>query len=173
MKKAKKYDYSELGKWIVIIIFIGILFLVFGCNPVKQVLKSKERTAQVVREYIKDNPAKNDTIFKPGEVIRLDTVIRDSIPLPYPVTHRYTEKHYIKEHSRDTITIVDKTFETLLNARLTKLETEFTQMKADRDYWRAEARVRLYWLLGIIGLIVGGGILYVIKVLKPSISIGK
>jgi hypothetical protein len=156
------------------ILLLSILFiLVAGCNPVKQVLKSKERTAQVVREYIKDNPAKNDTIFKPGEVIRLDTTIYDTIPLPYPVNHKYTETHYIKEHSRDTIEIMDRKFEKFFNDRLTALEKQFAEMKADRDYWRAEARVRLYWLIGLIAIIIGSGIMYAIKVLKPSISIMK
>jgi Na+/melibiose symporter-like transporter len=164
---------SELVKWIIIIIFIGVILMMFGCNPVKQVLKSKERTAQVVREYIRENPAKNDTIFKPGEVIRLDTVIYDSVPVPYPVNHRYTETHYIKEHSRDTMEIMDKKFEKLFNDRLSKVETELTAVKADRDHWRQEARFRLWLLIGLIGLIIGGAVLYVIKVLKPTVTLMK
>jgi hypothetical protein len=164
---------SELGKWIIIILFIGLLLLMFGCNPVKQVLKSKERTEKVVRQYVKDNPQKNDTLFVPGEVIRLDTTIYDTVPLPYPVNHRYTETRVIKEHSRDTIKVIDRTFIDALNSRLTVLENEFIAMKADRDKWRTEARIRLYWLIGLILLILGAGVMYVIKVLKPSISIMK
>jgi hypothetical protein len=170
----KKFDINDLIKWIIILLMASVFyFSLFSCNPVKQVLKSKESTEKVVREYVKDNPPKNDTLFIPGEVIRLDTTIYDSIPLPYPVNHKYTEKHYIKEHSRDTIKVIDRSFIDALNNRLTALEKDFTEMKADRDYWRSEARVRLYWLLGLVAAIIGAGIFYVIKVLKPSITLMK
>jgi hypothetical protein len=154
-------------------ILILLAFLMFGCNPVKQVLKSKERTERVVRQYVKENPPTNDTIFIPGEVVRLDTTIYDTVPLPYPVNHRYTEKHYIKEHSRDTLKIVDKTFEQLLNNRLTKLETEFEAMKTERNHWRSEARFRLWLLIGLIAVIVAGGVVYLVKVLKPTVTLMK
>jgi hypothetical protein len=164
---------SDIVKWFIIMLCIGLLILMFGCNPVKQVLKSKERTAKVVREYIRENPPVNDTMFLPGEVIRLDTTIYDSVPVPYPVNHRYTETRVIKEHSRDTIKVIDRTFIDLLNTRLTNLEKEFLEMKADRDMWRSEARVRLYWLLGLILLIIGSGVFYVIKILQPKITLMK
>lgn len=164
---------SDFIKWLAIILIIGLLFLLFGCNPVKQVLKSKEKTETVVREYVKDNPPKNDTLFIPGEVVFRDTTIRDSIPLPYPVNHKYTETRIIEQHIRDTIKVIDRSFIDALNTRLTTLEKEFTEMKADRDYWRSEARVRLYWLLGLIALIVGAAVFYVIRILKPTINFVK
>lgn len=164
---------NNVAKWLIGIIVLMLLLSLFSCNPVKQVLKSKEKTEKVVRQYVKDNPPKNDTMFIPGEVIRLDTTIYDSVPVPYPVNHKYTEKHYIKEHSRDTIKVIDRTFIDLLNTRLSNLEKEFLEMKADRDMWRSEARVRLYWLVGIILLILGAGVFYVIRILQPKITLMK
>lgn len=154
-------------RWLIIILLFA------SCNPVKQVLKSKEKTETVVREYVKVNPPKNDTLFIPGEVIRLDTTIYDSVKVPYPVDHKYVEKHYIKEHSRDTIKVIDRSFIDLLNTRLTNLEKAFVEMKADRDYWKSEARVRLYWLIGFMVAILGGIVFYIIKIFQPKITVGK
>lgn len=145
----------------------------FGCNSVKNVLASQEKTEKVVREYVKKNPPKNDTMFIPGEVIRLDTTIYDSVPVPYPVNHKYTEKHYIKEHSRDTIKVIDRSFIDALNSRLTIVEDEFKAMKADRDNWRSESRLWMYRFFGLLALIIVSGIFYVIKVLKPSVTLMK
>jgi hypothetical protein len=149
------------------------IVLLAACNPVKQVLKSKEKTDEVVRQYVKENPPKNDTTFIPGEVIFRDTTIRDSVPLPYPVNHRYTETRIIEQHIRDTIKVIDRSFIEALNNRLEKLESEFTEMKADRDRWKSAAQIRLYWLLGLILIIVGAGVFYVIRILQPKITLMK
>ena len=166
-------DYTEYGKWFIIILFAILMFLLFSCNPVKQVLKSKEATEKVVREYVKENPPKNDTLFIPGEVIFRDTTIRDSVPLPYPVNHKYTETRIIEQHIRDTVKVIDRSFIEVLNNRLTILEKEFAEMKADRDGWKAKAQVRLYWLLALLAAILGAGVFYVVKTFQPKITIGK
>jgi hypothetical protein len=169
-----KVDISEIVKWIIIAIMASLLyFATMGCNPVKQVLKSQERTEEVVRDYVKKNPPKNDTLFIPGEVIHRDTTIRDSIPLPYPVNHRYTETRIIEQMVRDTIKVIDRSFIDALNNRLTKIETQFVEMKADRDKWKSAAQIRLYWLLALIALIIGAGVFYVIKILQPKITLMK
>lgn len=166
-------DYTEYGKWFIIILFVVLMFLLFSCNPVKQVLKSKEATEKVVREYVKDNPPKNDTTFLPGDTMTITTVIRDSVKLPYPVNHKYTETHYIDRTITDTIKVIDRSFIDALNNRLSILEKEFTEMKADRDGWKAKAQVRLYWLLALLAVILGAGVFYVVKTFQPKITIGK
>ena len=164
---------SEIGKWIIIILFMAMMVLLFGCNPVKQVLKSQEKTEEVVRQYVKTNPPKNDTAFIPGDTLTITKVVVDSIPLPYPVNHKYTETHYIDRTITDTVKVIDRSFIDALNNRLSKLELEFAEMQADRDRWKSAAQVRLYWLIGLIVIIVGAGVFYVIKVLQPKITLMK
>jgi len=143
-----------------------IILLFASCNPVKKVLKSQEATEEVVREYVKANPPKNDTLFIPGEVIHRDTTIYDSIPLPYPVNHKYTETRIIEQHIRDTVKVIDRTFMDALNKRLTVVENTLVQMTGERDYWKKEARTRLYFLLGIVGLFVAALAFRVAKMFK-------
>ena len=168
-----KMSKSEIGKWFIIILFVALMVLIFGCNPVKQVLKSQEKTEEVVRQYVKTNPPKNDTAFIPGDTLTITKVVVDSIPLPYPVNHKYTETHYIDRTVTDTVKVIDRSFIDALNNRLSKLELEFAEMQADRDRWKGAAQVRLYWLIGLIVIIVGAGVFYIIKVLQPKITLMK
>jgi hypothetical protein len=143
-----------------------VIILLFGCNPVKQVLKSPEKTDRVVVEYVKNNPPKNDTIFIPGTATVKDTTIFDTIPLAYPVNHKYTETRVIEKRVRDTITIIDRSFTEALAARLRALEVQVSDLKTDRDYWRKEARTRLYYLIGIVGLFIAAIVWRVVKMFK-------
>ena len=148
------------------LILLWILLLLIGCNPVKQVLKSPEKTGRVVVEYVKNNPPKNDTIFIPGTVTVKDTTIFDTIPLAYPVNHKYTETRVIEKRVRDTITIIDRSFTEALATRLKALEVQVSDLKTDRDYWRKEARTRLYVLIGIVALFIAAIVWRVVKMFK-------
>ena len=143
-----------------------IILLFASCNPVKQVLKSPEKTDRVVVEYVKNNPPKNDTLYIPGTVTVKDTTIYDTIPLPYPVNHKYTETRVIEKRVRDTITIIDRSFTEALATRLKALEVQVSDLRADRDYWRKEARTRLYFLVGIVGLFLAWLVFTVVKMFK-------
>ncbi len=143
-----------------------IILLFASCNPVKKVLRSQEATEEVVREYVKANPPKNDTTFIRGKDSIIERVELDTIPLPYPVKERYVERHY-KEVSRvDTSKIKDRELLDALNKRLTVVENLLVQMTTERDYWRKEARTRLYFLLGIVGLFVAALAFRVAKMFK-------
>lgn len=155
------------------LILLWILLLLIGCNPVKKVLQSKEATEKVVREYVKNNPPKNDTLFIPGEVIHRDTTIYDSVPVPYPVNHKYTETRIIEQHIRDTIKVIDRSFIEALNNRLTGIENSLIQMTKERDYWKKEAQNRLYILIGIMAAIISGIVILVIRALRPKLTFGK
>jgi hypothetical protein len=146
----------------IFIILVGLILLLvglFGCNPVKAVLASPEKTAQVVVEYVKRNPVRNDTLLIPGDTVTLVQVTRDSVRLPYPVNHRYTETKVIERTITDTIRILDRSLLAPLEKRLEKLEDELT-------HWKHTAQVRLYWLLALIAGIVGIGLLKLIQVFK-------
>jgi hypothetical protein len=172
--RNRDIDTNEIVKWVIIFIFSFLFYIALnGCNPVKQVLKSPEKTEAVVVEYVKRNPPKNDTTFLPGDTLTITTVVKDSVKLPFPVNHRYTETHYIDRTITDTIKVIDRSFIDALNNRLTALEKEFTEMKADRDKWKSAAQVRLYWLIGLLLLILGAGVFYVIRILQPKITLMK
>jgi hypothetical protein len=163
----KRKDISDIAKWIIIAIFAALFyFAAMGCNPVKQVLKSPEKTEQVVVEYVKRNPVKNDTIYIPGDTITTYDVIYDSVKLPYPVNHKYTEIRTIEHTIRDTVEIIDRKLLGALEKRVDKLEKDLT-------HWKNLAQKRGLWLIIIITLLAGGGIIYLIKTFQPKITLGK
>jgi hypothetical protein len=162
-----KFSPAELFKWLIIALMVLLFYLATtGCNPVKQVLKSPEKTEQVVVEYVKRNPVKNDTIYIPGDTITTYDVIYDSVKLPYPVNHKYTEIRTVEHTITDTVEIIDRKLLGALEKRVTKLETDLT-------YWKNLAQKRGLYLIIIIALLLGGGIIYLIKTVQPKITLGK
>jgi hypothetical protein len=166
-----RMDVNEIVKWIIIALCAAMFyFATSGCNPVKQVLKSPEKTEAVVVEYVKRNPPKNDTnyVYVPGDTIETFQVVYDSVRLPFPVNHRYTEKHYIDRIIVDTVkqTVIDRSFMAALESRIGKLETEL-------EDWKDKAQRRGWILAFLITLIVGGGIFYVVKTFQPKITLMK
>lgn len=167
-----RLDVNEAIKWIIIaILAILFYFATTGCNPVKKVLKSEEKMQQVVVEYRKKHPAKNDTFYIPGDTITNSYTVVDSIPLPYPVNHKYTERYYTDRIIKDTVKVIDRDLITAAFARVDTALNRLQAMTVDRNEWRSLARERLYIILLICAVIVGGGILYIVRVFKPSISI--
>lgn len=150
---------------------ISLFFI--GCNPVKKVLQSPEKTQEVVAEYVKRNPQKNDTTYLPGDTVTITSIIVDSVPLPYPVNHKYTETRYIDRTITDTVKVIDRTFIDALSNRLKALEVQVSDLRVEVQEWKSKAQVRLYWLIGLITAIVGAGVFYVIRTFQPKITIGK
>jgi len=132
-----KIDYILLI--LAAIFLMGAVLMMMSCNATKKVLKNPVATEKVALEYIKKNPRKNDTTFLPGKIIVTDTTIFDTIPLPYPVKEKYTETKYRETLVRDTIRIVDRTFEQALVKRVDALEIGLAEMKQERNKWRTEA----------------------------------
>jgi hypothetical protein len=123
-----------------ILINATAFFLLASCNPVKKVLQSPAMTDKVVVEYLKANPPKTQVTYLPGKdtTIIKDTVIRDSIRLPYPVNHRYTEIRYVDRLVRDTIRIVDRSYDSLLLRKINSLEVNISQLQAANKDLRRE-----------------------------------
>jgi hypothetical protein len=122
-------------------IFSIIVILSFAsCNPVKKVLQSPAMTERVVVEYLKANPPKTQTFYLPGKdtTIIKDTIIYDSIRLPYPVNHKYTEIRYVDRLVRDTIKIVDRSFDSLYIRKINALEAIVSQLQAANKDMRKE-----------------------------------
>jgi hypothetical protein len=167
----RRVDINEIIKWIIIALFTALFyFATSGCNPVKQVLKSPEKTEAVVVEYVKRNPPKNDTnyVYMPGDTIETFQVIYDSVKLPYPVNHKYTEVRTIERTIVDTVevTIIDRKLLGALEKRVNVLEKEL-------DDWKDKAQRRGWILAFLITLIVGGGVFYLVKTFQPKITLMK
>jgi pyoverdine/dityrosine biosynthesis protein Dit1 len=123
------------------ILFSIVLIISFAaCNPVKKVLQSPTMTERVVVEYLKANPPKTQTFYLPGKdtTIIKDTIIYDSIRLPYPVNHRYTEIRYVDKLVRDTIRIVDRSLDSLYIRKINALEAIVSELQADNKDMRKE-----------------------------------
>jgi hypothetical protein len=62
--------------WMVIV----LLLMFAGCSPVKRVLRNEDKTEQVVREYLRKHPSKNDTtlVLIPGVPFPVFVKIKDS-----------------------------------------------------------------------------------------------
>lgn len=158
----------------ILSILLIILCLLGSCSSVKDVLKSQEKTERVVTEWRKNNPLDTSKTRKEGAVVVVrDTTIHDSIPVPYPVNHRYTEIRYVNSLKVDTFYTRDTAMEGLLKRNLIATEKVLVVVTKDRDEWKAVARERLWILIALITLIVGGGVFWLIKTFQPKITIGK
>jgi hypothetical protein len=131
---------------------ILLLFLV-ACNPVKQVLKDKEKLDKVAEVVVKSGYCANDTtiITKSDTTIQYDTsyltdtlidlrTIKDTLYVTIPkkvITRTIT--------IRDTITnvVVD-------GARVLLLEKDVNKYKTEAAEWKELAKARWWYLFWII-----------------------
>jgi len=131
---------------------ILLLFLI-ACNPVKQVLKDKDKLDKVAEVVVKSGYCANDTtiITKSDTTIQYDTsyltdtlidlrTIKDTqyVTLPKKVITR-------------TITIRDTVTNVVVDgARVLLLEKELTKANEDLQEWKALAKARSWYLFWII-----------------------
>jgi hypothetical protein len=144
---------------------ILILIFLFGCNPVKQVLRDPEKLNKVAVEVIKQGYCANDTtiITKSDTLLVVDslleirrdtTKIKDSIFITL-----WQSKNYVKTFTiRDTIrsVIVD-------NARVKLLEADLSKANDKAIHWQDIANKTLGWL---IFLVLGLGAFIYLKLKK-------
>ena len=133
---------------------LSILFLfLIACNPVKQVLKDKEKLDKVAEVVVKSGYCANDTtiITKSDTTIQYDTsyltdtlidlrTIKDTqyVTLPKKVITR-------------TITIRDTVTNVVVDgARVLLLEKELTKANEDLQEWKVLAKARWWYLFWII-----------------------
>lgn len=130
------------------------LFL-FACNPVKQVLRDKQKLDKVAEYVISEGYCANDTIIqtKSDTLITYDTlyeskdIIRDfyhTDTLRIPLTKTLVKTIRI----RDTIqsVVVD-------NARIKQLEAKLALQTEKTEEYKAKAKSRLTWLILLIAII--------------------
>lgn len=140
--------------------------LLLSCNPVKQVLKDKEKLDKVAEVVILSGYCVNDTIIKTKSdtLVTYDTIVETNEvlntlyktdTLKVPVTKRIVKTITI----RDTITKVVTD-----NARINLLEAKLAVQTEKTEEYKGKAKTRLKWL---ILLLVAIGV-YLIR--KPLIA---
>lgn len=146
-------------------ILICALLILVSCNPVKQVLKDKQKLDEVAEVVVRSGYCANDTtiITRSDTTIvhdtsyQTDTLIEVSlkndtqyVTLPRKVITRTIT-------IRDTVksVVVDNARIGILQKDILKLEARAEQLKEEADKWRSTAKKRWWWLLILIVAMVG------------------
>jgi hypothetical protein len=138
-----------------------LILLLLGCNPVKQVLKDKEKLDKVAEVVISSGYCVNDTIIKTQSdtTITYDTIIEKreilktllkTDTLTIPLTKKIVKTITI----RDTIqkVVVD-------NARIRLLEAKLAIQTEKVEEYKAKAKSRLNWLILLL-IVISVRLLY-------------
>ena len=130
-----------------------LLILLFACNPVKQVLKDKEKLDQVAEVVIKSGYCANDTtiITKSDTTIVHDTIYEIDTIIDL---HLKTDTQYVKLPKKvitRTITIRDTIKSVVVdNARVLLLEKELTKYKESLNEYKELAKQRWWYLFWLV-----------------------
>jgi hypothetical protein len=144
---------------------IVLLLLLIACNPVKQVLRDREKFDEVAKEVIKAGYCANDTII----VTKSDTLVTtDTVNNVYIETEYRNDTVYLTKNIRSIATkkiIIRDTIKKVVvdNARIKVLEADKVALRIEAMAWKDKAQDRLSWL--ILALIIIG--LWVFFKFKP------
>jgi len=126
-----------------------LILVLFGCNPVKQVLKDKSKFDQVAAEVIRQGYCANDTlvIVKSDTIVKVDslievhsdtTIINDTAYVTLWNTKNYTKTFVVHDTLRSII--VD-------NARIKQLQADNDKITKQSEQHKQDATMRLYWFI--------------------------
>lgn len=137
--------------------YIFLIFLLIGCNPVKQVLRDKDKLEQVARVVVAGGWCANDTTFitKSDTLVEFDTLINVKLEVD---TQKVNEFVYITNwKTRDiikSVTIHDTLKSYIVdNARVRLLQTDSARLSGEVIRWEGKAKRRQLWIFLLIGLI--------------------
>jgi hypothetical protein len=142
-----------------------IILILCSCNPVKQVLRDREKFDQVAKEVIKSGYCINDTVIlsKSDTTTLVDTVnnyfidteVRNDTVFQTRIENKIvTKKVIIRDTVRKIVTD---------NARVNLLEADKRDLSMKVMEWKDKATDRLKWL---VLLLVGIGLWIFFKI-KP------
>jgi hypothetical protein len=137
-----------------------ILFIItsfVSCNPVKQVLKDRNKFDQVAKEVIKSGMCANDTTFitKSDTLVEVDTLVRiDTLTDTYVLNDTtYITKWKTREITK-SITIHDTIKSFIVdNARVRLLQADSARLTGEVNEWKGKANSRLNWLISLLVII--------------------
>lgn len=138
-----------------------------ACNPVKQVLKDKEKLDKVAEVVVKSGYCANDTTFitNSDTTILIDTIYDTNIIVD-EVTKTDTQYVKVPKIIIRNITIRDTIKSMVVDgARVLLLQKEVDKLKSESQGWEALAKARWWYLFWIILFII----LYLLR--KPIMKL--
>ena len=126
-----------------------LLIVLFGCNPIKQVLKDKSKFNQIAAEVIRQGYCAKDTllIVKSDTIVKVDslievrsdtTIINDTAYVTMWNTKNYVKTFVVHDTLRSII--VD-------NARIKQLQEDNDKINKQSEQYKQDATMRLYWFI--------------------------
>ena len=134
-------------KYLIISIFL------LSCNPVKQVLRDKEKLDQVAEYVIENGYCANDTIIqsKSDTLITYDTIYEKGSDIIRNILKTDTLRIPLTKTLVKTIRITDTIQKVVVdNARIRLLEAKLAVQTEKTEEYKAKAKSRLNWLLLIL-----------------------
>jgi hypothetical protein len=133
-----------------------IILVLFGCNPVKQVLNDKAKFDQVAAEVIRQGYCATDTllIVKSDTLVKVDslievysdtTIINDTAYVTLWETKNFTKTFVIHDTLRSVI--VD-------NALVKQLQADNDKITKQSEQHKQNATSRLYWFIIALAVIL-------------------
>lgn len=148
------------------ILLLSLLFL--SCNPVKQVLRDKEKLDAVAEVVVSSGYCANDTIIqtKSDTLITYDTLYQRGADIIRDVFHTDTLRLPLTKKIVKTIRIRDTINQVVVdNARIKLLEAKLAVQTEKTEEYKAKAKSRLNWLILLL-LVISIRLLY-----KPILKI--
>jgi hypothetical protein len=133
-------------KYLLISIFL------LGCNPVKQVLRDKEKLDKVAEYVISSGYCVNDTIIqsKSDTLITYDTIYEKN-DIIRNILRTDTLRLSFTKTLVKTIRITDTIQKVVIdNARINQLEAKLALQTEKTEEYKAKANSRLKWLVLLI-----------------------
>ena len=133
-----------------------LILVLFGCNPVKQVLNDKNKLDEVAKEVIRQGYCANDTLV----IVKSDTIVKvDSLIEISSDTTIINDTAYItlfnNRNFYKTITIHDTIRSVIVdNARVNQLQADLSKITKESEEHKQKATHRLYWFIIACGVIL-------------------
>ena len=133
-----------------------IILVLFGCNPVKQVLNDKAKFDQVAAEVIRQGYCANDTLL----IVKSDTLVKvDSLIEVYSDTTIINDTAYVtlwnNRNFTRTFTIHDTLRSVIVdNARVRQLQADNDKITKQSEQHKEDATNRLYWFIIALAVIL-------------------
>jgi len=134
-------------KYLIISIFL------LSCNPVKQVLRDKEKLDKVAEYVVQNGYCANDTIIqsKSDTLITYDTIYEKGSDIIRNILKTNTLRVPFTKTLVKTIRITDTIQKVGVdNARIRLLEAKLAVQTEKTEEYRAKAKSRLNWLILIL-----------------------
>ena len=139
------------------ILFLLVMVIVAGCNPVKRALKQKQTIDDAISVWVLENPMPLDSVFIEGDTItRVDTFdhqifIIDTMVVDNVVTVYKTQYKTITAYVNRTDTIIRTVNNTEALGMLTGQNAKLTGMVESKE----KEKRKLFWGVIILSLISG------------------